>query len=160
MGTEAEVDPKGPTIIVRRAIDDPGRCCCNRDFEWYAALNMVYMAFALYVTPKTIEVGAFRYMLKIVMDPGWLWLVFLAVGMVRTGALLLNGRIPFYGPHLRAVGCVLGAIVWSFMFTSLIRLTDDTSTLSIGIGAWGLACVFELKALHRALNDVGNTGEA
>lgn len=151
----------GPIVMVKTEVHDnkPGRACVNREWEWWAALNMASIGLLILATPRTIELGAFRYLLFLpFITVGWLWAFFLGVGFARIVALIANGRVPVYGPHIRALGCVMGALIWSSMMMALIRLTEDTGTLSIGIGAWGWATVFELRALHRALMDVGHSG--
>lgn len=150
----------GPVIVLKtEQIDYPGPACRNREWEWWAALVMSSVGITMLLTPKTIEVGAFRYLLAMGLSASWLWAFFLGVGSVRIAALIANGRLPIYGPHIRAMGCVAGALIWCAMTFALLRLTEDTGTLSIGIGAWGWATVFELRALHRALLDVGSRGQ-
>lgn len=150
----------GPVVILRsEAIDSPGRNCRNREWEWWAALSLLGIAAVIAVAPKAIEVGAFRYLLALGLKTNWLWALYFSVGLARVCALYANGKIPIYGPHIRAIGCVAGAFIWSAMVVALIRLSEDIGTPSIGLVPWGLAIVFELRALHRALKDVGNSGQ-
>lgn len=149
----------GPVVILKTEVtDSPGFACRHREWEWWAALTMFCIGIVIWITPKTIEVGAFRYLLAMGLQTNWLWAFFLVAGIARICALIANGRVPIYGPHIRAIGCVAGALIWSAMTMALIRLTEETGTLSIGIVAWGWSTVFELRALHRALMDVGNRG--
>jgi len=143
----------GPVVVIR---EGPGPQSRNREWEWYAALNMISIGISILLTPRTLELGAFRYVLFMGVSASWVWLLFIVLGSLRVCVLFLNGMIPYYGPHIRAASCVVGAIIWSTLTLALIRLTEDTGTLSIGIGAWSWATVFELRALHRALIDVGS----
>lgn len=145
----------GPVVVIRD--DGPGAQCRNREFEWYAALVLISIAASIFVTPRTIEVGAFRYLLQMGFSVDHAWVMYGIIGTTRVAVLLLNGNIPFYGPHIRAILCVISALIWGMMAVALVRLTEDTGTLSLGIGAWGWATVFELRSLHRALIDVGRS---
>lgn len=146
----------GPVMVIKSE-EGPGRHCSYREFEWFASIAMFSIGIVVFLTPRTIEFGAFRYLLLMGFQTSWIWPLFMAVGAIGCGALYLNGARPVYGPHIRAICCVARALLWCMMTLALLRLTEETGTLSIGIPAWGWATVFELRALHRALNDVGRS---
>src|SRR5690349_21306765 len=90
----------GPVMVIAKE-EGPGTHCQNREFEWFASLVMVSIGVIIAITPKTIEIGAFRYLLSMKFSVGWLWLLYVSIGSAGICALLANGRIPFYGPHIR-----------------------------------------------------------
>lgn len=151
------LEDEGPVMVIKSNGDAAVAIRAQREWEWYASFVMVAIGLTIFLTPKTIELGAFRYLLWMGVEASWAWMLYIGIGLCRVVALLLNGRLPFFGPHVRAAGCAVGALIWINMTLALIRLTEDTGTLSIGIGAWGMSTIFELRALHRALIDVGRS---
>lgn len=76
------------------------------------------------------------------------------VGGLRCAALYMNGRSPLWGPRLRFVGALAGAFIWGWMGLSLIMLTKDTGTFSIGIFNWIGLALGEIVSCARAGSDV------
>src|SRR5256885_1871471 len=99
----------------------PGQWSRNRGTEWATVTVMVGHALCILITPKTLERGAFRHILTI-FTPATLGPALLAFGLVRAASLLLNGRMPFYGPLARAIGAGLSAIIWWELFYALVLI--------------------------------------
>jgi hypothetical protein len=76
--------------------------------------------------------------------------LFIVVGAVRMTALIANGHWPEYGPWLRAIGALVGALVWSQMFLSLIVVSPDDLT-SLNAPVYFVFTGIELVSIYRAL---------
>lgn len=125
-----------------------------RLFEWVTTFIMLGMSATILASPLTIQTGAFRYMLAIGFTPTLLGLFFAIVGGVRIVALVLNGHSRVWGPRLRALGALLGALIWAWMGIALVVLTKDTGTLSLGIFNWIGLTLGEIVSCARAGSDV------
>lgn len=125
-----------------------------RLFEWVTTFIMLGMAATIIASPDTLARGAFRYMLVAGFTPLVLGAFFTLVGGVRLVALYINGRSKLWGPRLRMLGALGGAFVWSWMAIALVVLTQDTSTLSLGIFNWIGLVLGEVVSCARAGSDV------
>lgn len=125
-----------------------------RLFEWVMTFIMLGMACTIVYAPETIGKSAFRYMLVIVASPLAIGMFFWIVGAVRVVALLLNGHSPLWGPRLRAIGALGGALIWAWMAVALIYLTNDTGSPSLGIFNWVGLAAGEIISCARAGADV------
>lgn len=117
-------------------------------FEWLTATMMTGIALCVVITPKTIEMGAFRYMLDAGFTPFMAFLFFIGAGGLRMLALIANGRLR-YGTHCRAAGALVGAFMWFHMAYALIQLTEITGTLSVGIPVYFVLMIGEVISCYR-----------
>lgn len=77
-------------------------------------------------------------------------LVFLTVGIVRTSAIFANGNWARYGPWARALGALIGALMWSQMFLSLLAIhPSDSATL--GAPIFFVFTAVEFFTIYRAM---------
>lgn len=154
------MQPRPPNALLTVQNDEPvmsglyNWILTCRLFEWVTTFIMLGMAVTIILSPHTIEVGAFRYMLVVGFTPLLLGLFFAIVGGVRIMALIVNGRSGLWGPRLRAIGAILGAIIWAWMGIALVVLTNDTGTLSLGIFNWVGLTIGEVISCARAGSDV------
>lgn len=122
-------------------------------FEWCMAFAMLGISACIFLTPKTIEIGAFRFMVQAGLTAGPAGVLFFAAGMLRAAALISNGRWqkgPWrYGSKARAVGAAMGAMLWFQLGLALLLLTQVTDTLSIGIPVYAALTVGELISCYR-----------
>jgi hypothetical protein len=128
----------------------------NRVSEAGHSLIMVGIGLQIMAAPP---VGNYRALdlLSGFISAGSIALLFVAVGAVRMAALIANGRWPSYGPWLRAIGALVGALIWSQMFLSLIVVQPDDLT-SLNAPAYLVFTAIELISIYRALATRGGDG--
>jgi hypothetical protein len=119
----------------------------NRPVEWILAACMIYWGVATFITPNTIDHGAFRYIGTVGL--GISAIVFatfnLFVGVVWVAALIKNGAALQITAPIRWACALACSIVLAYMAICLAYLTKDTHTLSLGIGshaAWGAGALY------------------
>jgi hypothetical protein len=123
-----------------------------RSTEW---LN-VGCFFGLFVEVLVIPNSAtFQYMSGSGRSYG-LAIIFLLTSYLRALALILNGRSYYYGPYLRAIGALVGAVLWTLLSVSLARIIFDHQYLSepISIPIYVALALSELLTVYRAAGDV------
>ncbi len=130
-----------------------GAHCRNRMFEWATTAMMLGIAVCLIATPKTIELGAFRFLLDAGLTSGRVAVLLLAVGVLRAVSLYLNGLWQPWGARSRAFGALVGSVMWLQLTIALVLLTEITGTLSIGIPVYAALTVGEMISCHRAAAD-------
>jgi hypothetical protein len=130
-----------------------GAYCQNRIFEWSTASMMIGIALCVLITPKTIDLGAFRLMTDAGFSALPVGITFAIVGAVRFFALYRNGRMQPYGAWMRAGGAMIAAFMWFQMCLALVLLTELTGTLSIGIPVYAVLTAAEVYSCYRAAAD-------
>lgn len=93
---------------------------------------MLGIAGCIFLTPKTIDMGAFRFMVDAGFTAIITFVIFTSVGVLRLIALYSNGHWS-NGWIARCFGCIGGAVMWLQMMFALFLLTGVTGTLSVGI---------------------------
>lgn len=114
---------------------------------------MIGIALCIIFTPKTIEMGAFRFMLEAGWSATVIKAIFLAFGLARVSALYANGRWQPWGARLRALCAIAAAFMWFQMGLALALLTYVSGMLSIGIPVYAVLTVGELRSCYRAATD-------
>lgn len=124
----------------------------NRLFELATTSMMLGLAALIIIWPDAIGASAFRNLLE-VLSPAWLGGGFLLAGVARLAALVANGSWPFYGPLLRAVGALSGAMIWCQMCIALYAVTgaQPAAPPSPGIPVYFVLSIVELLSMYRAL---------
>lgn len=126
----------------------------GRLFEWGMAFAMLLLALEIFIWPLTLGASAFRY-LAFVVDTENVGLLFFVVAIARGAALIINGRSSVYGPRVRAVGALAGAVIWAQMNVALFILMVETNKPpSPGIPVYFALTVCELISSYRAATDV------
>jgi hypothetical protein len=126
-----------------------GKYCSNRITEWILAACMLNWGLTTFVTPLTINVGAFRY-----LSPEGLgipWQLF-AVVMSATGSgwvcgLIYNGHGLPWTSRIRFGCSLVCCLTLAYMALCLARLSPDTGTFSLGVGShalWGCGALFRV----------------
>jgi len=133
--------------------DPTGRHCRYRVFEWSTTASMLGIAFCATVTPKTIEMGAFRLLMETGLTSGRVTVIFFVVGALRAASLYFSGAWQPWGARCRAFGALVGSVMWLQMTIALVLLTEITGTLSIGIPVYAALTVGEMVSCHRAASD-------
>jgi hypothetical protein len=121
----------------------------NRISEAGAAWIMVGLGVQIIAAPVPSDYHALDMLLRWLTGDFVAWF-FIAVGSVRIAALIANGRWPRYGPWLRSIGALAGALIWSQMFLGLIVVTPDDLT-SLGAPVYFVMTWVELISIYRAL---------
>lgn len=126
----------------------------GRLFEWGMAFAMLCLALQIFIWPLTLGASAFRYLAFIVNTEN-VGLLFLVVAIARGVALIINGRSSVYGPRVRAMGALAGAVIWAQMDVALFILMFETNNPpSPGIPVYFALTVCELISSYRAATDV------
>ncbi|WP_438278062.1 hypothetical protein [Nitrobacter sp.] len=128
----------------------------NRVSEVGHALIMVGIGLQIMAAPPVSNYRALD-LLSGFVSAGSIALFFISVGAVRMAALIANGRWPSYGPWLRAIGALVGALIWSQMFLGLIAVPSDNLT-SLNAPAYLIFTAIELVSIYRALAMRGGDG--
>jgi hypothetical protein len=90
-----------------------------------------------------------------VINSEHLGLLFFLVAIARGVALIINGRSDVYGPRVRAIGAMVGAVIWAQMLVALFGFLAETrSPPSPGIPIYFALTVCELISCYRAATDV------
>jgi hypothetical protein len=117
-------------------------------FEWCTTFMMIGMAVCIFLTPKTIELGAFRFMTYFGMSSLPAFALLFIAGTLRICALIANGRWQ-YGSLARLSGAILGAFFWFQLGVALVLLTQVSGTLSIGIPVYFVLMGGEIYSCYR-----------
>lgn len=121
----------------------------NRISEAASAWIMIGLGIQIIVAPVPSDYRALDMLLQHVSGD-LIAAFFIAVGTIRIAALLANGHWPKYGPWLRSVGALAGALIWSQMFLALIVVPPDVLT-SLGAPVYFVMTGVELISIYRAL---------
>lgn len=124
----------------------------GRLFEWVMALAMTLLAIETFVWPRTLEASAF-YWLITVMPSSFIGVFLFVFGVARMGALIANGRSTVYGPRVRALGALAGAVMWAQFDLALIASYSIKGPPSPGIPFWFTFTLAELYSAYRAASD-------
>ncbi len=128
-----------------------GRHCSNRAIEWLMAAMLLGIALAILITPRTLETGAFRYLIALFgIGPWGAFALCLGVGSIRMVGLYYNGTWHPVSARMRSVGAILSAIIWGVMAYGLAYLTVESRTISIGIPVYVCLTVGEIYSSIRA----------
>lgn len=129
----------------------------GRLFEWTMSLAMVLLALEIFLWPRTLEASAF-YWLVAVMPSRFVGVFLLLVGAARLTALFINGRSMMYGPRIRAVGALAGAVMWAQFSLALLMpfVMSEKAIPSPGIPFWFSFTFAEIYSAYRAASDVRN----
>jgi hypothetical protein len=133
-------------------ISHPGSKCRNRMFEWIMAVNLILIAITLTIAPNSISHSRFWLITEYGIGPVAILFYCLVVGLLRGLTLYWNGTWPVYGPKVRALGCALGAVVWSQLALALAG-ASRVDAISIIIPILAGLTVGELCSCYRALID-------
>lgn len=131
-----------------------GEMCQNRIVEWLCAWMLLNFAGTIYTSPDTLATGSFRYITALGITPDSFAFACGIVGLLRVTALYFNGYGLPWSARVRALSAIFGALVFSLMGLSLVFLTRDTGTLSIGAGTHFILAAGELYSCLRAGADV------
>lgn len=124
----------------------------GRLFEWVMATAMVLLAVQCSIWPGTIDASAF-YWITTAM-PAWFISGFLFLfGVARFAALIANGRSTIYGPRVRSLCAIAGAVLWAQFDLALIAAYTVKGPPSPGIPFWFTFTLAELYSAYRAASD-------
>jgi hypothetical protein len=122
-------------------------------FEWVTSAMMIGIAIIVAVSPNAIHSGGFSLMANIGLTGSVIGILFMAAGAIRMVALYANGNWPVIGPRLRA-GCAAGgAFVWAQMLIALVKWSEQSGYISIGVSVYTFLVVGEIISCHRAASD-------
>lgn len=118
-------------------------------------LILLGLAVQTIVVPRTLNLDTFSYLVA-ASSPRWVGIMFVLVSYARCLALVVNGRSYVYGPHVRALGALAGALIWAQMDLALIRsaLLHPENLPQSGIPVYLALTLSELFTVYRAMTDV------
>lgn len=129
----------------------------RRTFEFCTSLMMLGIAVLLIVSPQSLRMNSFQYMMTIGLDAVTLPLLFSLSSAFRIAALMANGNWPVWGPRLRATGAIIGVLIWPQMAYGLLLFsTAHERPLSTGFPVYLMLALGELLSLRRAGRDARN----
>jgi hypothetical protein len=124
----------------------------GRLFEWVMATAMVLLAVETFIWPQTLNASAF-HLLTTLMPTSFIGVFLLVFGAARCGALIANGRSAVYGPRVRALGAIAGAVLWAQFELALLAAFTVKGPPSPGIPFWFTFTLAELYSAYRAASD-------
>lgn len=137
----------------RRQHGEAGRYSSNRLFEWVMAIAMILMALTLALPGDSLDRGALRQLSDADLGEESISFIFALIGSARCVALLANGNLPVYGPILRYVGSVVGALFWSYLMTVLAYDGLLSGKNSMMMPLLGSLAAGEVVSVKRAVRD-------
>lgn len=127
----------------------------DRLFELAAASVLIGMSFHLVVWPSSVESSSLRDLARFI-DPSFLSIFFGVFGATRLAALCANGMWPYYGPWIRALGALAGALVFGNMGAALYQgSVFNNVPPSLGLPVYTVLVLFELLSMYIALVSAG-----
>lgn len=130
-----------------------GAYSSNRLFEWVMATGMLLIAATLALPGDSFDRGAIRLLLDAGMTETMIGTLFGMIGAARCVALFANGNLPLYGPILRYIGSVVGALFWSYLMTVLIYDGLRMGAASLFTALLGALAAGEIASVKRAVRD-------
>ena len=124
----------------------------NRLFEWISTSMMLGIAGTLYLSPHSISASAFKLLLN-VLSQSVIADLFFIFGLTRIVALVANGSTPIYGPIMRALCAIGGAIMWFQLSIALFLASIGQDHVSPGVTFYFCMCVGEIISCYRAAVD-------
>lgn len=118
-----------------------------RILEWYLAIQLCLWGLIILLPQETFAEA--RYVgFGFLPEPVWGTGV-LMLGVIRVGALIVNGSVPNVTPWIRVFGAYLGALV----FTVITLAHASSGLVGLWIAAWPIAAVGEWVNTYRAARD-------
>lgn len=110
----------------------------NRGLEWMFAFGMLLAALILALPGDSLDRGWLQPLSRVGISEAMLAAIFAFTGTLRGVALFANGALPFWGPLMRAIGSLVGIIVW-FTLVSLLMydwvVTRNPPTMHLALDA-------------------------
>lgn len=119
----------------------------GRILEWYVAAQLLMWGIIL-LSPEdsfaqSVAFASFH------IGQNTLGQIMLAVGVIRIGALIVNGAVPNVTPFFRIGGAFLGCGVWFYISLNFFA----SGHIGVWIAAWPMAFVAEFVNMFRASQD-------
>ena len=106
----------------------------------------------LLFSPRSLQSSSFHLLLTF-FSIGTCVVIFLGLGIARIIALALNGHWMPNGAYVRALGCVLGALMWTQMAVALAYYNWIIGApLSPGIPIYVTLALLEVVSIYRAIH--------
>ena len=119
----------------------------GRILEWYVAAQLLLWGLILLAPFDTFT--ATNLFAGFEVSENALGAAMLLMGLIRIGALIVNGAVPNVTPFFRIGGAFLGCGVWFYISMNLAA----SGHISTWIAAWPMACIAEFINLYRASQD-------
>jgi hypothetical protein len=130
----------------------------NRLFEWMMSGMMLGIAFTLALPQDTLAQGPLHILVVYGVTDNLLTLFFGLTGLFRCVALYLNGKMPVWGPRIRAIGAMGAALIWAQLAVILLVSTKELGYTSIGVPVYSFLVLGEFISIYRATFDAGVRG--
>lgn len=114
---------------------------------------MVGIALTVACSPHSLAAGGFILMANVGLTPSVVIVTFLVAGWLRMAALYANGHWPVYGPWCRAAGAFVGVLVWAQMFLSMVKWSETSGFVPLGVPVYVMLTAGEIVSLYRAARD-------
>ena len=143
--------------VIGRRWQDIGTRLSSRLQEWIPALGALAMALALIAQPNMFSIiPDFQVIASWGTERTWALASGFA-GVLRIVALAVNSRFEDsrFSPHLRALGAIVGALMWSLFMLGFILSYAVKGTSLVTVVLCGIVAVFELSNVARTSWEVG-----
>lgn len=94
----------------------------GRLYEWVMSANMVALGITIFGWPR-VSNGSILTVLVGAIGGTATAMVFLAVGLVRAGALIANGQSMWIGPRIRSFGASVASVLWASVVISMAQVS-------------------------------------
>lgn len=106
----------------------------SRALDWACAAMILQWGVTLLFPGNTLQSSpAYGFLLEITGESTWAS-IFLAIGILRVAALLINGHWKEGSPVLRGMAAIMGAMVWSLFLAGSVDVSIARGVLSVGVG--------------------------
>lgn len=120
----------------------------DRILEWYVAVQLLMWGLVL-IAPEQSFAFTPAFFANFPVSEDVLGPLMLGLGLVRVGALIINGAIPGITPFVRMFGAFIGCGVWYFISVYFA----ETGQVSVWIAAWPMAFLAEFVNMYRSAQD-------
>lgn len=122
-----------------------------RMMEWFMSLHLTVFGAVLYGIDGIFDQPAWSFHRSIGISPTFLGSIFIVIGVLRFGGLIVNGARRDVTPRIRQFSAGVGCLLWSGITYSFI-MSDVVSTW---IAIYPFFALAELVNIHRAAHDEG-----
>lgn len=119
----------------------------GRILEWYVAAQLLMWGMILLAPEESFKTSV--VFVNFGVSEQLTGQIMLAVGVVRMGALIVNGAVPHVTPFVRLGGAWIGCGVWFYISVKFA----EAGHISTWIAAWPMACLAEFVNMYRASQD-------
>ena len=139
------------------SIGPQGPHASNRLFEWVVSGMMVLIGFTIALPGEVISDPLNLIIGYHIMGEEGLAFLFGVVGMGRMCALYVSSQYSNFGPRIRAIGSMLGSMIWMEMTIASIWSGAMSGKVTLAAAIYGSLTIGEVVSCYRATYDAGRS---